>query len=155
MAEEMKQNPEILRGKRRIGIFLLIWITSRVAVGVSEFLCVRAGFFEFEASNIAGFIAAFVFALGIYQGAKPLAALPILGGAVMLVQVFLYDYLTVMLSNEYYTLARVYTFLFLLSSGIQTAGFLFLVVSKKTNLYFAAHKKAEVAAKKDVSVSIK
>ena len=149
MQKEIEQSPEILGSKRLIIILMVVWIASRVLTTIVEIVGAVQGMWEFSATNIGGVIIMFIFAAGVYAGEKLLAVLPIMGGALMLVQCLMYGHLFVIFSNEYYMIARVYSLLFLLTSAIQVGVFAYIALSKKTGILFDAYKRSVAAARQD------
>jgi hypothetical protein len=149
MQKEIEQNPEIAAVRRRILALSLVWIVSRVLVTAVEIVGAMQEMWDFQATNLSGLAVMAIFAAGVYAGECGLAILPILGGVLMLFQWFAYDYLYIMISNEYYTLARVYAALFLLTSLIQLSVFVYLTLSKSVAPLFDAHKRTIAAARQD------
>lgn len=150
VSEEAAKEPAIGEGKRAVGVCLLISIVLRVFTIGAELVCAAGGIVEFTASNIASFVVSLLFAWMIYHGVGVLAYLPIVGGVVMVVQAILNAYPTVVLSNEYWPQARIYALLFLLNGLYQAGAFLFLVLNRKTKLYFATYKRAEAAFRSEL-----
>ena len=140
---QIAADPAIGEGKRLAGVLLLVAVGLRVLTLLSELVCAVGGMIEFNPANVGSLVVSILFAYMIYQGIGVLAYLPVIGGVVMVIQAFLYDYLTVILSNEYWPQARIYAFLFLINGLYQIGAFLFLVLNRKTKLYFAAYKQAE------------
>lgn len=149
MQKEIEQNPEIATIRRRILALSLVWIVSRVLVTAVEIVGAVQGMWDFQATNLSGLAVMAIFAAGVYAGERGLAILPILGGALMLVQCLVYGNLVVIFSNEYYMIARIYSLLFLLTSLIQVGVFVYLTVSKSVSPLFDAHKRTISAARQD------
>ena len=149
MQKEIGQNPEILDSKRLIIILMVVWIASRVLVTAVEIVGAVQGMWDFQATNLSGLAVMAIFAAGVYAGEKLLAVLPIMGGALMLVQCLMYGHLFVIFSNEYYMIARVYSLFFLLTSAIQVGVFAYIALSKKTGILFDAYKRSVAAARQD------
>lgn len=149
MQREIEQNPEITTIRLQILILMLTWIVSRILVTAVEIVGAVQGMWDFQATNLSGLAVMAIFAAGVYAGERGLAILPIIGGGVMLVQWFVYDYLTLMISDEFYMIARIYATLFLLTSLIQIGVFVYLTVSKSIAPLFDAHKRSIAAARQD------
>ena len=153
LKQEIEQNPEIADIRRRILVLMIIWIVSRVAVTAVEIAGAFAGMWDFQATNITGIVLMAIFAAGVYAGERMAGILPIIGGGAMLVQWVIYDYLYIMISNEYYTVARVYAALFLLASLVQIGLFAYVVLNKRIAVLFEAHRRSVSAAQQDYAAS--
>ncbi len=88
MEEEFRRDPSIRDGKKLTAILLALWIMSRVFFLIMDLICSRIGFIEFAPANIAGFAVSLLFALLLYRGSGKLALLPLVGGVMMLANVF-------------------------------------------------------------------
>ena len=132
---------------------MIVWIVSRVAVTAVEIAGAFAGMWDFQATNITGIVLMAIFAAGVYAGERMAGILPIIGGGAMLVQWVIYDYLYIMISNEYYTVARVYAALFLLASLVQIGLFAYVVLNKRIAVLFEAYRRSVSAAQQDYAAS--
>lgn len=148
MRKEIEQNPGILSIRRRILVLMIVWVISRVIVMAVEIVGALQGMWDFQTSNLVGIAVMAIFAAGVYAGERALAFLPILGGVWMLVQWFRYDYLYLMISDEFYPIARIYATLFLVTALLQLAVFLYLRLSKGVSPLFDANKRAVDAARR-------
>ena len=153
LKQEIEQNPEIADIRRRILVLMIVWIVSRVAVTAVEIAGAFAGMWDFQATNITGIVLMAIFAAGVYAGERMAGILPIIGGGAMLVQWVIYDYLYIMISNEYYTVARVYAALFLLASLVQIGLFAYVVLNKRIAVLFEAYRRSVSAAQQDYAAS--
>ena len=148
MKKEIEQNPEIADIRRRILALMIVWIVSRVAVTAVEIVGSLAGIWDFQATNLTGIALMAIFAAGVYAGERWAGILPIIGGGAMLVQWVIYGYLYIMISNEYYTVARIYAALFLLASLVQIGIFVYIVLNKRITALFDANKRSVSAAQR-------
>ena len=153
LKQEIEQNPEIADIRRRILVLMIIWIVSRVAVTAVEIAGAFAGMWDFQTTNITGIVLMAIFAAGVYAGERMAGIFPIIGGGAMLVQWVIYDYLYIMISNEYYTVARVYAALFLLASLVQIGLFAYVVLNKRIAVLFEAYRRSVSAAQQDYAAS--
>ena len=153
MKKEIEQNPEIAEIRRRILVLMIVWGISRVAVTAVEIVGAFAGMWDFQVTNLMGIALMAVFASGVYAGERWAGILPIIGGGAMLAQWVIYGYLYIMISNEYYTVARVYAVLFLLASLVQIGIFAYVVLNKRISILFEANKRSVSAAQQDYAAS--
>ena len=153
LKQEIEQNPEIADVRRHILVLMIVWIVSRAVATAFELLGAMQGMWGFQATNITGIAIMACFAAAVYAGERLAGFLPILGGVVMLVQWVLYDNLYVMLSNEFYPIARIYVALFLLTSLVQVGVFTYITLSKRIAVLFEAYKRSVAAAQQDYANS--
>lgn len=145
MAQEIERNPNIILGKKTIGCALIVWVASRLVFHAVDFACVAQGFWELSTTNLIGLVAGILFALSAYAGAKLFAILPIIGGFMMLYQSVTSGCFEVLLSDEYYTIIRIYAGAFILAALVQIIVFLFIAASGKTKAYFDAFARVNTA----------
>ena len=88
LAEEIIADPDILRGKKLTGFFLIIWLATRSFFFIMEIICSRTGFIDFNAVNIVSFVMSLLFALVLNTGVKYFPALPLVGGLMMVISGF-------------------------------------------------------------------
>ena len=138
MAQEIERNPNILLRKKTIGYALIVWLASRLIFHAADFACVAQGFWKLSTTNLIGLVAGVVFALSAYAGAKLFAILPMIGGFVLLYESFTSGCFEVLLSDEYYTIIRVYAGACILAAVVQIIVFLFIALNGKTKAYFDA-----------------
>ena len=145
MAQEIERNPNILLGKKTIGYALIVWLASRLVFHAADFACVAQGFWELSTTNLIGLVAGVVFALSAYAGAKLFAILPMIGGFMLLYESFTSGCFEVLLSDEYYTLIRVYAGACIMAAVVQIIVFLFIALNGKTKAYFDAFARVNTA----------
>lgn len=138
MTREIEKNSDILAGKRWIEYALIVWLASRVLFHVVDFICISQDFWAFSPANLIGFLVSVFFAYAAYSGVKMFAILPIAGGLLMLYQCFTSGSFEVLMSEEYYTIIRVYAAAFVLASLIQIVVFVLIILNKKARAYFDA-----------------
>ena len=146
MEQEILNDPTIPEGKKMVGTSMLVWSVIRIILLIVEIMCASRGFFEVQSANITALIIGIILAFAIYAGAKALAFLPILGGAIMIFQCVTNGYFDIVGSNDYYMLARVYAGLFILASVVQVAAFAFVLINAKTKAYFNAFARSQKKA---------
>ena len=153
LKKEIEQNPEIANVRRRILVLMIVWIVSRAAATVLEFVGAMQDMWEFQPTNITGIAIMAVFAAGVYAGERLAGILPIIGGALMLLQCLVYGHLYMIFSNEFYAVARIYAALFLLTSLIQVGVFTYVTLSKRIAVLFEAYKRSVAAAQREYANS--
>ena len=101
LSKAFDENPELAKGKKLCGILALLWIFFRALHLIVELiLAFTVDFSIFSITNIAALVIVIMFSIGIYNGGKAFAILPILGGALMTLQIFTAQ-VYVMLGAEY------------------------------------------------------
>ena len=151
--QELDQNPETAGIRRQILTLMIVWMVCRIAVTAVEIVGALAGMWDFQVTNLTGIALMAIFVAGVYAGERLMGILPIIGGCAMLAQWVIYGYLYIMISNEYYTVARVYAALFLLSSLVQIGIFAYIVLNKRLAPLFEAYKRSVSAAQQDYAAS--
>ncbi len=136
LRQAFNENPALEDGKRFCGIIALIWILVRAFdLAVEIYVAVTIDPVFFIPSNIVALVVVILFAKGIYDGIKAYAILPIIGGALMLLQVFT-NGIYLMLGNDYITEARIYAFAFILAAVVQLVLPIALLVKSECKQYF-------------------
>lgn len=135
--EAFAKEPALRRGKRICGIVSLIWVIVRALdVAVELWLALTVDSAFFIPSNLFALFVVALFAKGLHDGQKACAILPIIGGAIMLLQVFsngIYQ----MLGSEYILEAKIYALAFIFASVVQILLPMFLLVTGDCKRYFA------------------
>ena len=136
LSKAFDENPELAKGKKLCGILALLWIFFRALHLIVELiLAFTVDFSIFSITNIAALVIVIMFSIGIYNGGKAFAILPILGGALMTLQIFTAQ-VYVMLGAEYLVIARIYAVAFILASISQLILPVILLTAKSPKLYF-------------------
>ena len=138
--ERLKQafsdNPELAKGKSLCGTIALLWIFTRALhLAVELILAFTVDIALLSVTNITALIIVILFASGIYNGMKAFAILPVIGGALMTVQIFT-SQIYLMLGPDYLTIARIYAVVFILASLAQLILPIILLTAKSSKLYF-------------------
>ncbi len=134
-AQALQENPTAVTGKRIIGITLIVFFILRLFYLATELFCMAKGIFPFSPLNIIALWVAFIGGRLIYDGARAISALWIIGGVIMVVQSFQNQYLTVLGSREYLFSVRLYTAAFLITAYVQIICMLIILLNKKAKLY--------------------
>ena len=136
LTKAFDENPDLAKGKKLCGIVVLLWILTRALHLAAELvLAFTIDIAILSATNIAALVIVILFSIGIYNGTKAFAILPIIGGAIMTLQIFTAEIYT-MLGPDYLTSARVYAILFILASVAQLILPIILLVSNSSKQYF-------------------
>ena len=136
LTKAFDENPDLAKGKKLCGIVVLLWILTRALHLAAELvLAFTIDIAILSATNIAALVIVILFSIGIYNGTKAFAILPIIGGAIMTLQIFTAEIYT-MLGSDYLTIARVYAILFILASVAQLILPIILLVSNSSKQYF-------------------
>ena len=136
LTKAFDENPDLAKGKKLCGIVVLLWILTRALHLAAELvLAFTIDIAILSATNIAALVIVILFSIGIYNGTKAFAILPIIGGAIMTLQIFTAEIYT-MHGSDYLTIARVYAILFILASVAQLILPIILLVSNSSKQYF-------------------
>ena len=134
MEEEFQRDPSIRAGKKLTGFLLALWILSRVFFLVMDLICSRIGFIEFNPANIAAFAVSLLFALLLYRGAGKLALLPLVGGLIMLVNIFREGTLR-LLSLDLDPVLHLYVISYVLAAAVTVLAMLLLLLLPACRAY--------------------
>ena len=84
LTKAFDENPDLAKGKKLCGIVVLLWILTRALHLAAELvLAFTIDIAILSATNIAALVIVILFSIGIYNGTKAFAILPIIGGAIM------------------------------------------------------------------------
>ena len=136
LRQALNENPNLENGKRFCGIIALIWVLVRALdLSIEIILAITVDPVFFVPANIIALGVVIAFALGIYNGGKAYAILPIVGGGVMLLQVFLTG-IYELLGSEYLLGARIYALAFILTAVVQLVLPIVLLTKSECKQYF-------------------
>ena len=134
-AQAFQENPTAVTGKRLIGLTLIVFFILRLFCLAMELFCMTKGIFPFSPLNIIALLVTLIIGRLIYDGARAISALWIIGGVMMIVRSFQNQYLTVLGSKEYLFSVRLYVAAFLISAYAQIICMLIILLNKKAKLY--------------------
>ena len=125
--EAIEADPDILRGQKLTRVLVVIWVVTRLFYVIVELYFARSGFIPFSYSNLLIFLLSLFLAVLLINGTKNLALLPLLGGAMTVINGFRFQYYDA-LKLDLYPEERLYLLSYLAASWAQVAIMLCLLL---------------------------
>ena len=130
------ENPELAKGKKLCGVLALLWVITRaIHLLIELFMAFSIEGFIISPTNITVMFIVVLFSFSIYSGIKGFVILPIIGGAIMTLQIFT-SQVYFMLGAEYIPIARLYALAFIVASLYQLVFPVILLNAGPSKLYF-------------------